>query len=192
MNVRSQAFASPALIALLAVFAAGCQSPHASKGENVEKPVQLLNQATVCCEDYSELSYKKLPPRYEVTLVLDEEDPVYQFDSGKSYVEAIVLPESRGETLLQIDSLVSRRNAFAPSHAVFPVVTLLDSEFNTKNINRNNQRIHHQQNKEKKPRVQVPKIQFNNNFAKQHGAGNDKRALATNIQMQISQISQLS
>ena len=130
MNARSQAFASPVLIALLAVFAVGCQSPHASKGENVEKPVELLSQATVCCTDFSELSFKKLPARYEATLVLDAEDPVYQFDSGKSYVEAIVLPESEGATLLQIDSLVSRRNALSPSHAIFPVVTLLDGEFN--------------------------------------------------------------
>lgn len=57
----------------------------------------------------------------------------------------------------------------------------MDGDFNPKNINLNNQRIHHQQSKEKKPRVQVPKIQFNNNFVKQHGAGNDKRALASNI-----------
>lgn len=34
----------------------------------------------------------------------------------------------------------------------------MDGDFNPKNINLNNQRIHHQQSKEKKPRVQVPKI----------------------------------
>ena len=57
----------------------------------------------------------------------------------------------------------------------------MDGDFNPKNINLNNQRIHHQQNKEKKPRVQVPRIQFNNNFAKQHGSTSDKRAMANNF-----------
>jgi len=58
----------------------------------------------------------------------------------------------------------------------------MDGDFNPKNINLNNQRIHHHhlQSKEKKPRVQVPKIQFNN-FAKQHGSNSDKRAIASNF-----------
>lgn len=63
----------------------------------------------------------------------------------------------------------------------------MDGDFNPKSINLNNQRIHHHhlQSKEKKPRVQVPKIQFNN-FAKQHGSTSDKRAMANNFQVQIS------
>ena len=94
-----------------------------------QPPPQTLSQTTVCCESFDELEFKKLPPKSEATLYLDANDPAFKFETGKSYVEPILLPPDSGITLLQIDSLVSRNNGTSIPTVVFPVVTLLDSQY---------------------------------------------------------------
>jgi hypothetical protein len=93
-----------------------------------QPPVQTLGQTTVCCESFDELEFKILSPKSEATLYLDANDPAFKFETGKSYVEPILLPPDNGITLLQIDSLVSRNNGTSIPTVVFPVVTLLDSQ----------------------------------------------------------------
>ena len=92
-------------------------------------PEQSLAQTTVCCDSYAELEFKNLPPKFDATLFLDADDPAMVFTTGKSYVEPLLLPETSGIILLQIDSLVSKHSPYGVPTAVFPVVTLLDSQY---------------------------------------------------------------
>jgi hypothetical protein len=112
----------------------GCapyQNYQAETLQDAGKPILSLEQAQACCSAYSELAYKKLPEQFRATLSIDENDPVFLFDSGKSYVEPILLPQTGTGTLLEIQSVVSHRNLASASTVLFPVVTLLDQDHNT-------------------------------------------------------------
>lgn len=118
------------LLALVAVFSiTGCFHVTNPKPENVHKPDLTLQQRTNCCNDFSQLAYKSLPENYRATLVVDEEDQVMQMETGKTYVEALILPQSKGTTYLEIQSIVSHHNWQKPSTMLFPIVTLLNSEY---------------------------------------------------------------
>ncbi len=107
------------------LFLGGC----ASSTQTPDQPRQTLEQTTVCCASFSELAFKRLLPKSEATLYLDANDPAIEFDTGKSYVEPLLLPANNGITLLQIDSMVSRNNGTNIPTVVFPVVTLLNSQY---------------------------------------------------------------
>lgn len=117
------------LISTLSLLGFGCVHSHHNRADHVHKPEQSLQQSAVCCESFKQLGFKKLPANYKATLYLNSDDPVYSFDTGKSYVESILLPEHNGVTLLKIDSLVSRHSVTGIPTAVFPVVTLLDNNY---------------------------------------------------------------
>ncbi len=52
-----------------------------------------------------------------------------EFESGRSYVEPFLIPENNGITLLQIDSLATRNSFTKSATMVFPVVSLINSQF---------------------------------------------------------------
>ncbi len=125
MNPIVQKMRSTSLILCLLV--AGCSHVSNPNPKDVSKPATNLEQGTPCCTSFSQLKYKILPENYRATLSLDAADPILDLDSGKTYVEALVLPETDETILLEIESLVSRRNLRKPSSALYPIVTLLDA-----------------------------------------------------------------
>ena len=114
---------------LVSVIAAGCTLQPVTPPDQISQPEQSLAQASLCCESFAELAFKKLPPKFEARLKLDKADPVVNFSTGRSYVEPILLPENPGSILLQIDTLVSRKSLRKPWTAFYPVVTLLDDQY---------------------------------------------------------------
>ena len=108
------------------VFLNGCVHSHHNV-PSTEKPDQSLSQHAVCCQSLSQLPFKILPPHLKARLNLDGNDPVVNISGDKTYVEPISLPKTKNGILLQIDSLVSRHHSGLKASAIYPVITLLDS-----------------------------------------------------------------
>jgi len=125
MNPIAQKMRSSSLILCLLVV--GCSHVSNPNPRDVSKPAGNLEQGIACCTNFSQLKYKILPENYRATLSLDAADPILDLDSGKTYVEALALPETDEIILFEIESIVSRRNLRKPSSALYPIVTLLDA-----------------------------------------------------------------
>ena len=110
---------------LTALLLSGCAGQYFNS-KTVTQPIQSLEQTTLCCDHFSDLAFKKLPAKFKANLALNSDDPVFDFETGKSYAEPILLPESDGPILLQIDSFISAPLPHKLSTVVYPVVTLLD------------------------------------------------------------------
>lgn len=122
-------FLPSALFMGAALLTSGCYYHHTEQDRG-GRPVQALEETTICCEALDELSYRELQPNVELPILLDDRDPVYEFENGKSYVEPFKLPESNGIVLLQVDSLAGKWQTTGRPTVVFPVITLLDSNYN--------------------------------------------------------------
>ena len=116
----------PASLALCLLIT-GCSHVANPSPDDVSKPDINLEQSIACCTSFSQLKYKKLPENYRAILSLDAEDQILDLDSGKTYVEALALPESDETIILEIESVVTRRNLRKPSSALYPIVTLLNA-----------------------------------------------------------------
>jgi hypothetical protein len=125
MNPKARKMRPASLILCLLI--AGCSHVTNPNPKNVSRPGTNLEQGIACCTSYSQLKYKILPENYRATLSLDAEDPILDLDSGKTYVEALALPETDETILLEIESVVTRRNLRKPSSALYPIVTLLNA-----------------------------------------------------------------
>ena len=106
----------------------GCTHVSNRHPEAVSKPITTLSQSSPCCTDFSQLRYKELPQNYRATLAVNSEDFVIELDSGKTYAEAIALPESSKTILLEVESIVSYPTLYKPSSVLFPAITLLDDK----------------------------------------------------------------
>jgi hypothetical protein len=107
----------------------GCSHVYNQNPEAVSEPALSLEQSPSCCDSFSQLQYKQLPKNFRATLTIDVEDAVLDLGSGKTYVEALELPQSDSTILLEIESRVSHRNFSKPSTVFFPTVTLLDESY---------------------------------------------------------------
>ncbi len=115
--------------ALTALLLAGCiRFDHSVIVEPVE-PRRTLDQR-ICCDSVLGLQVHELPANKYVTLVVDEDDPVIEFRSGKSFAKAVELPRLTGEYTLQIDSVVYIPRTDLFPEAMYPMVTLLDERLN--------------------------------------------------------------
>ncbi|MGB5705394.1 MAG: MalM family protein [Arenicellales bacterium] len=95
-----------------------------------KKPVRTLDQQ-LCCDDVLGLDVYPLPVNEYVTFIIDENDPVLELSSGKSFAKAIKLPQIEGEYVLQLDSVVNIPRIDLYPEAIFPMVTLLDDSLET-------------------------------------------------------------
>ncbi|MEM7195762.1 MAG: MalM family protein [Pseudomonadota bacterium] len=123
MRVFSQLFCILMFVAL-----SGCSS-FPGKNTVPDAPVRSLNQTPSCCDSLSELGYKQLPANFKARLYIDSTDPVVSLDTGKSYVEAIALPDTEKPILLQIESFLQFRGNTSKPEIFFPAVTLLNEQF---------------------------------------------------------------
>jgi len=125
MKVKLVPFKTAILV--MAISLAGC-AHHYTTSDNVAQPEQSLQQTQPCCDGFSELNFKKLRARFKTNLIIDEADPVIELSTGgKSYAEALLLPENNGTTLLQVDSIIKQSLPHVPSKVFYPIITLLDA-----------------------------------------------------------------
>lgn len=107
------------LLALL--FLAGCQT------YNPVRDAELLRQKSSCCENFSELPYRKLVVEQRLDISLDENSPVFDFDSGRYFFQAFELPEWQGP--LQVTFVAGTFGSAGRVGVVRPVIRMLDAQF---------------------------------------------------------------
>lgn len=118
-----------AMTTLAVLLLGGCiRFDHSLIDEPVE-PRRSLDQR-ICCQSVLGLEVHDLPANKYITLVVDEDDPVIEFRSGKSFAKAVQLPDLTGEYVLQIDSVVYVPRIDLFPEAMYPMVTLLDDRLN--------------------------------------------------------------
>ncbi len=115
------------ILTTLVVLISGCIRFDQSMITSPNKPERSLEQRP-CCDFILGLELHPLPVNKYVTMVVDKDDAVIEFESGKSFAKVIELPEVEGEYLLQLDSVVNYPGLNLIPEAMFPVVTLLDSK----------------------------------------------------------------
>ena len=123
--MKNQLRLSIVISGILALGLSGCVHHHIGSS-NLIQPDQTLEQAPECCSHFSELAYKKLPEKFKANLVIDDADPIFEFQTGRSYAEPILLPKYDSVILLQIDSFISRPLPNDLPTVFFPAITLLD------------------------------------------------------------------
>jgi maltose operon protein len=85
------------LIVCLLITAAGCAVPLATVVENYQN-------APVCCASVNEFHFERISPEEKTSFDLNENSPAYQFDSGKSYFKAFILPSAAGPYTITVQS----------------------------------------------------------------------------------------
>ena len=117
-------------ILLLSLALSGCIHFDHSLVEAPKQPTRSLEQR-ICCDDILGLDVHLLPVNEYVNFVIDENDPVLELSSGKSFAKAIQLPFVEGDYVLQLDSIVNIPRIDLFPEALFPMVTLLDADLET-------------------------------------------------------------
>lgn len=112
------------LLAAVAVTAvlSGCSNHDYSTKE-------MMTANAGCCEGpYSQLVYKVIPANADVRLSVNGEDQVMDLPSGRSFVEALALPEYVRPYWLELQSEVvrSKTEGGKVRSLFFPVMTFLD------------------------------------------------------------------
>lgn len=117
-------------VSLFSLMLSGCIHFDHSIVDTPKQPVRTLEQR-ICCDEILGLDVHPLPVNEYVTFLIDEDDPVLELSSGKSFAKAIQLPSVEGEYVLQLDSVVNIPRIDLFPEAIFPMVTLLDAELQT-------------------------------------------------------------
>ena len=92
-------------------------------------PVLTLDQRK-CCDSILGLRPQRLEANRYASIDINEEDAVLEFRTGKSFTEAVELPEVKSTYYLQVDSVVDFRSLDLKPRAIYPMVTLLDAKLN--------------------------------------------------------------
>ncbi len=100
----------------------GCAS---MRGGNYESSEVL--QLSPVNDGYQSLSYKYLPAGKRVRLAIDRHDQSMVFEGGKSFLEALVLPEVAIPYLLEIQSEIVVAGDENHARIFYPVLTFLDA-----------------------------------------------------------------
>jgi hypothetical protein len=118
---------SAVILPTLVILISGCIRFDQSMIVSPIGPVRSLEQRP-CCDSILGLEVHPLPTNKYVTMIVDKDDAVIDFESGKSFAKVIELPEIESEYLLQLDSVVNYPGLNLIPEAMFPMVTLLDSK----------------------------------------------------------------
>jgi len=94
------------------------------------KPSRSLSQRP-CCDSLLEIEVYPLPINEYLTTVVDRNDSVLEFRTGKSFAKAFELPKIEQEYVIQLDSVVNTPRLDLSREAIYPMVTLLDANLNT-------------------------------------------------------------
>jgi maltose operon protein len=75
---------------------------------------QALEQANSCCDLLSELNYQTITEPGKFDFIINVENPVFNFNTGKSFVKGIELPEADGVIKVAISAPIIT-SVFVPS-----------------------------------------------------------------------------
>lgn len=103
-----------------AILLAGCAASYQSVKASYD-------QARPCCATLSDLKYQKLSDQGPTLVEIDETSQVFQFDTGKSYVAAFVLPARAAPYTLSLKSF-TLGDHIDSSHIFYPQVLILDAQ----------------------------------------------------------------
>ena len=131
-NKPSRSAFAPAKIAgaaCLSLLIAGCARYDFSGIYEPVAPVLSLEQRK-CCDSVLGLKPYLLEKNRYASIDINEEDAVLEFRTGKSFTEAVELPNVESTYYLQVDSVVDFRSLDLKPRAIYPMVTLLDDRLN--------------------------------------------------------------
>ncbi|MEH6452967.1 MAG: MalM family protein [Psychromonas sp.] len=115
-----------------AVLLAGCTSNKsmlvdygAENTEDIQKITptvgyQSLENAELCCKTLAQLDYQKITQPGKVDFIVNAENPAFMFNTGKSFVKGIALPDTDGNIKIAVSSPII-------TSAFVPTVLVLDS-----------------------------------------------------------------
>ncbi|MFA0086500.1 MalM family protein [Vibrio sp. E150_011] len=83
-----------------------------------------MKTADVCCVSKKDLAWVPLDKTENVGFAIDESSPVWEFNSGKSYLNAFEFSPQSGKVKVTLSSKMLKKEVFAPT------VQLLDKEYN--------------------------------------------------------------
>ncbi|MDE1465630.1 MalM family protein [Spartinivicinus poritis] len=90
--------------------------------QQVSQANTALKSASSCCSSLANLQYQPLEANKTTDVVIDSGSPVFEFDTGKSYLAAYKLPANQRSMQIKLYSKAGK-TVYSPS------VLLLDSEF---------------------------------------------------------------
>jgi Maltose operon periplasmic protein precursor (MalM) len=115
--------------ALAASALAACATqPSSSYPATTEARLATYAKATPCCDDPSGFSYGTLPRQGHAQAVVDDESPVFDFQSGVSPFVAFELPDQATRYRIRVKSIFDGKGG-AEEGVFYPVVALLDDTF---------------------------------------------------------------
>lgn len=90
---------------------------------------QTLAKKEACCTDFSQLTFQEINDDEPLFIPITKDSQVYQFPSGKSFVQAYKLTSGGNKLKLEISALIGES-------VLVPQIMLLDADFNiTRTIN---------------------------------------------------------
>ncbi|MCG6201416.1 MalM family protein [Psychromonas antarctica] len=125
MIIKQSSFILAASLVISGCSNTTLQSPREIYGSafiNQEQASQALARKEACCDDFSQLRYQEINSNNDLFIPLDSDSQVYNFASGKSFVQAYKLTSNNSELKLQISAIIANT-------VVAPQITLLDTNF---------------------------------------------------------------
>ena len=114
--------------AVVASALAACATqPSSSYPATTEARLATYAKATACCDDPSGFSYGTLPRQGHAQAVVDDESPVFDFQSGLSPFVAFELPDQTSRYRIRVKSVFDGTGA--EEGVFYPVIALLDDTF---------------------------------------------------------------
>lgn len=125
------------LLLAASLLLAGCSSisltspkdQYAGAFITIAEAEQALAKKEICCDNFSQLTYQEISDDEPLFIPITSDSQVYQFATGKSFVQAYKLTTKGSKIKLQISALIT-------DTVIVPQIILLDANFNiTRTIN---------------------------------------------------------
>lgn len=123
-------------VLLLALSASACStledvivptSEYKNVLDNREAAASQLAQASICCQDFTHLTYTPLPGVYKQLVSIGASSPVFNFTEGRSFFAAYQLPQNSGDLRITLSAQIDK-TVFVPR------VVMLDAQFRVTRI----------------------------------------------------------
>lgn len=76
--------------------------------------MELLTAAPVCCQTIAQLPFRQISPGFNEAVEISGDEPVYEFPSGRSFVEGFRLPVNRAGYSIVVRSEIRNGELFSP------------------------------------------------------------------------------
>ena len=123
------------ILVIFILFLSGCASSALeTRAKDLAASKVAYDKATSCCTHFSEMKFVPLKEKGINKLIVGREFQAYDFEEGKSFFRAVVLPKLDYEYSLDIETWQTDSAGFARSllsiHYFEPTLLFLDEKFN--------------------------------------------------------------